>query len=69
MTEAAGAISLENIRICSPRLGSSGPLAPSVEAQIVDSETRRRLSPFQTGEIWIRGPLVMKGRFWQDLWH
>nr|QLM00649.1 4-coumarate-CoA ligase-like 1 [Ziziphora clinopodioides subsp. bungeana] len=60
MTETAGVISLENRRICSPRLGSSGPLAPSVEAQIVDSETRQRLSPFQTGEIWIRGPLVMK---------
>ncbi|KAG6425265.1 hypothetical protein SASPL_115692 [Salvia splendens] len=61
MTEASGVISLENRRMFPSHPGSVGPLAPSVEAQIVDSDTMKCLSPFQKGEIWIKGPLVMKG--------
>nr|QTO31279.1 4-coumarate-CoA ligase [Ocimum kilimandscharicum] len=61
MTEATGVISFDNRRASSPHSGSAGPLAPSVEALIVDSKTRKRLSPFNIGEIWIRGPMVMKG--------
>ncbi|KAL1564953.1 4-coumarate--CoA ligase [Salvia divinorum] len=61
MTETTGVVSLENRRMFSSHPGSVGPLAPSVEAQIVDSDTMKRLSPFQKGEIWIKGPLVMKG--------
>ncbi|KAG6422199.1 hypothetical protein SASPL_118763 [Salvia splendens] len=62
MTEASGVISIENRSMFSPHPGSVGPLAPSVEAQIVDSDTMKRLSPFQKGEIWIKGTLVMKDK-------
>ncbi|KAH6821299.1 AMP-dependent synthetase and ligase family protein, partial [Perilla frutescens var. hirtella] len=60
MTETTGVISLENRRgTCSG--GSAGALAPGVEAQIVDAATTRRLTPYHRGEIWVRGPVLMKG--------
>ncbi|CAH2036721.1 unnamed protein product [Thlaspi arvense] len=45
------------------RYGSSGLLAPSVEAKIVDPDTGRVLGVNQTGELWLRSPTVMKGYF------
>ena len=59
--EASGVVSFENRRKFSYHPGSVGPLAPSVEAQIVDSDAMKCLSPLQKGEIWIKGPLVMRG--------
>ncbi|HYU59047.1 MAG TPA: 4-coumarate--CoA ligase family protein [Actinomycetota bacterium] len=41
--------------------GSIGPLLPNTEARIVSFETGRDETPGQDGEIWIRGPQVMKG--------
>jgi acyl-CoA synthetase (AMP-forming)/AMP-acid ligase II len=41
--------------------GSVGVCIPNTESMIVDLETHLPLSPGQTGEIWIRGPLAMKG--------
>ncbi|ESQ34750.1 hypothetical protein EUTSA_v10007257mg [Eutrema salsugineum] len=43
------------------RYGSSGLLAPDVEAKIVDPDTDRVLGVNQTGEFWLRSPIVMKG--------
>ncbi|KAH6781506.1 hypothetical protein C2S51_006799, partial [Perilla frutescens var. frutescens] len=59
MTETTGVISLENRRGCSG--GSAGALGPGVEAQIVDAATTRHLPPYHKGEIWVRGPVLMKG--------
>src|SRR5690606_15111258 len=41
--------------------GSVGPSVPNTEVRIVDVSTREDLGPNQEGEIWIRGPQVMKG--------
>ncbi|HEY1420696.1 MAG TPA: 4-coumarate--CoA ligase family protein [Candidatus Dormibacteraeota bacterium] len=41
--------------------GSVGPAAPNTETKIVDVATGRELGRNQDGEIWIRGPQVMKG--------
>uniref|UniRef100_J3L6U4 4-coumarate--CoA ligase n=1 Tax=Oryza brachyantha TaxID=4533 RepID=J3L6U4_ORYBR len=41
--------------------GSAGKLAPRVEAKIIDTATGEALGPGRRGELWIRGPVVMKG--------
>ncbi len=41
--------------------GSIGPLIPNTEAMIVDTATGQPLSVGERGELWIRGPQVMKG--------
>ncbi|KAL4339250.1 hypothetical protein GQ457_08G037300 [Hibiscus cannabinus] len=43
--------------------GSVGRLVPNMEAKIVDPHTHTAdpLPPGQTGELWLRGPIVMKG--------
>ncbi|GLT33127.1 hypothetical protein SLA2020_077400 [Shorea laevis] len=41
--------------------GSAGRLFPHCEAKIVDPTTGDALLPSQQGEIWLRGPTIMKG--------
>jgi len=43
------------------RPGSAGQTAPGTESRIVDPETGRDLDPGEEGELWVRGPQVMKG--------
>lgn len=43
------------------RYGSAGRLSCNIEAKIVDPETGEALSPMQQGELWLRGPMIMKG--------
>ncbi|OAY76275.1 4-coumarate--CoA ligase-like 4 [Ananas comosus] len=45
------------------RYGSAGLLAPNTEARVVDPDTGKPLPVNRTGELWIRGPYVMKGYF------
>ncbi|KAJ4960155.1 hypothetical protein NE237_020065 [Protea cynaroides] len=42
-------------------LGSSGRLASNCEAKIVDPDTGNTMPPCKPGELWIRGPTIMKG--------
>jgi acyl-CoA synthetase (AMP-forming)/AMP-acid ligase II len=41
--------------------GSVGMIVPNTECKIVDAATARELDRNEDGEIWIRGPQVMKG--------
>jgi len=41
--------------------GSVGPSLPNTECKVVDVATGEELGAGQDGEIWIRGPQVMKG--------
>jgi acyl-CoA synthetase (AMP-forming)/AMP-acid ligase II len=41
--------------------GSVGPSIPNTECKIVDAATEQELGRNEDGEIWIRGPQVMKG--------
>jgi acyl-CoA synthetase (AMP-forming)/AMP-acid ligase II len=43
------------------RAGSIGRLLPNTEAKIVDPGRGTELDPTQQGELWIRGPQVMRG--------
>lgn len=42
-------------------MGASGRLIPHSQAKIVNPETGEALPPMKVGEIWVRGPTVMKG--------
>jgi acyl-CoA synthetase (AMP-forming)/AMP-acid ligase II len=41
--------------------GSIGPLLPNTECRVVDWGTAENLGPNEDGELWIRGPQVMRG--------
>jgi acyl-CoA synthetase (AMP-forming)/AMP-acid ligase II len=43
------------------RLTSVGMAVPNTEYRIVDLAARQDVAPGDTGEVWIRGPQVMKG--------
>jgi len=59
MTEAAALITVGPLD--APRRGSVGRLVPNTEARIVDPESGADLGPGRTGELWVRGPQVMRG--------
>src|SRR5438445_1709793 len=43
------------------RLGSVGRLAPGIAAEIREPETDQKLSLYETGMLWLRGPNIFKG--------
>lgn len=45
----------------SRRYGTAGKLSASMEGRIVDPVTGQILGPNQTGELWLKGPSIMKG--------
>ncbi|KAL9665574.1 hypothetical protein QQ045_020995 [Rhodiola kirilowii] len=61
LTETTGGVTrtmgLDESRV----MGANGRLVPYSQAKIVDPETGEALPPMKVGEIWFRGPTVMKG--------
>eukprot|EP00250_Pteridium_aquilinum_P028583 c37406_g1_i1 orf=81-1712(+) len=47
----------------SQQFGSTGLLAPNIEAKIVNVDSGKPMPPNYPGEIWLRGPVIMKGYF------
>ncbi|KFK44167.1 hypothetical protein AALP_AA1G223400 [Arabis alpina] len=45
------------------RYGTAGKLSASMEGRIVDPVTGQILGPKHTGELWLKGPTIMKGYF------
>ncbi|XP_057820944.2 probable CoA ligase CCL5 [Cryptomeria japonica] len=43
--------------------GTAGMLSPNTDAKIVDPDSGLALPPNQRGELWLRGPTIMKGYF------
>lgn len=43
------------------RPGTTGRLVAGVEAKIVNPNRGEAMSPGEQGELWLRGPSIMKG--------
>ncbi|XP_059304098.1 4-coumarate--CoA ligase-like 9 [Lycium ferocissimum] len=61
LTETTGGTTGMNGAEESDHYGSAGRLAVNTEAKIVDPDSGETLPPGQRGELWIRGPTIMKG--------
>jgi acyl-CoA synthetase (AMP-forming)/AMP-acid ligase II len=59
MTEASALIAVGPLD--RPRRGSVGRLVPNTEARIVDPASGADVGPGRTGELWVRGPQLMRG--------
>ena len=54
-------MAIEAGKIISLNLLSIGNCLKSVQVKVVDPESNQALPPNKEGELWIRGPNVMKG--------
>ncbi|KAI5421138.1 4-coumarate--CoA ligase-like 5, variant 2, partial [Lathyrus oleraceus] len=63
LTESSGIGSSTDCLEETRKYGTAGLLSCSTEAMIVDTETGQPLQINQTGELWLRGPTIMKGYF------
>lgn len=61
LTESTAAITRTFDRAESERVGATGRLISNCQAKIVDPVTGTALPPFSQGELWLRGPTIMKG--------
>ena len=68
-TQGYGMTELSPVSHSSPksraRSGSSGLTVANTECRVVDPETGRDADPGGEGELWVRGPQVMKG-YWKN---
>jgi acyl-CoA synthetase (AMP-forming)/AMP-acid ligase II len=59
MTETSAVIAAGPLE--APRRGSVGRLLPNTEARIVDVDSGTDLAAGRAGELWVRGPQLMRG--------
>ena len=63
MTEVSGASHLGSLDPARNKPGSAGGLIGNAEARVVSPATGADVAPGEHGEIWVRGPFMMKGYF------
>jgi acyl-CoA synthetase (AMP-forming)/AMP-acid ligase II len=61
MTEASPVTHLSPTRNAPLRPGSAGRIVPNTEVKIVGVDTGAEVPQGREGELWIRGPQIMKG--------
>ncbi|XP_030036697.2 probable 4-coumarate--CoA ligase 1 [Manduca sexta] len=65
MTESSPVTLLTPYNYPYGKVGSVGQLVPSTQARVVSLTTGEMLGPHKSGELWLRGPQVMKG-YWNN---
>ncbi|KAK0595939.1 hypothetical protein LWI29_011253 [Acer saccharum] len=66
LTETGGTTAITKGPVEVTRLDSVGRLSEFMEAKILDPITGEALFPGQKGELWLRGPTIMKGYLGDD---
>ncbi|TXG68432.1 hypothetical protein EZV62_003367 [Acer yangbiense] len=66
LTETGGPTAITKGPVEVTRLDSVGRLSEFMEAKILDPITGEALFPGQKGELWLRGPTIMKGYLGDD---
>jgi acyl-CoA synthetase (AMP-forming)/AMP-acid ligase II len=66
LTETSPVTHVVPIERVENRPGSIGPAVPGTECKVVDVAGGEELGPDEDGEVWIRGPQVMRGYLGQD---
>ncbi|KAK6131416.1 hypothetical protein DH2020_034841 [Rehmannia glutinosa] len=61
LTESTGIGASTDSQEENRRYGTAGLLSPSMEAKIVDPDSGEALAVNRTGELWLKGPTIMKG--------
>ena len=61
LTETSPATHIVPVQRRPIKPGSVGPCVPNTECKVMDIELGTELGPDERGELWIRGPQVMKG--------
>jgi acyl-CoA synthetase (AMP-forming)/AMP-acid ligase II len=61
LTEASGPVMHNPLDPARARPGSVGVLVPGTACMVLDPETGDERGPDQAGELWVRGPQVMRG--------
>ncbi|WOL16104.1 hypothetical protein Cni_G24886 [Canna indica] len=61
LTESTGGVASSKSPEENKVYASTGRLGPNTQAKIVDPVTGEALGPGQRGELWLRGPSIMKG--------
>lgn len=61
LTETSPVISTTPLDDSMHRAGSAGLLIPNTECKVVDPASGAELEANQQGEVWVRGPQIMKG--------
>jgi acyl-CoA synthetase (AMP-forming)/AMP-acid ligase II len=61
MTEASPATHITPAEVAARKPGSIGRVVANTQCRVVDVETGRDVEPGTDGELWIRGPQVMRG--------
>lgn len=63
LTESSGPVSFVKTKEENTRYGTTGLLAANIEAKVLDTVTGKALPPNHKGELFLRGPTIMKGYF------
>jgi acyl-CoA synthetase (AMP-forming)/AMP-acid ligase II len=61
MTEASPVTHLSPLSRADFKIGASGMPIPNTEVKLVDPASGKELGKGESGELWIRGPQIMKG--------
>ncbi|KAI4348283.1 hypothetical protein L6164_009020 [Bauhinia variegata] len=61
LTESTATVALTVGPVEARRAGTTGKLIAGIEAKIIDPNTGESMLPNEQGEIWLRGPSIMKG--------